>query len=316
MATFVNTTAGQIPPSQLGVTLFHEHLVSGIHGRDLVDVGYFDTEHAFDQCCLRVRQAMAAGITTIVDVTPIDLGRNVDLDRRVAEATGMQIVCATGLHNQRLGHPTWIRGQTADGLAEIFVREIEQGMRGTGIRAGVIKVATGSRELRSSERRALVAAARAQRATGVPIITHTDHGELAHEQIDIFGEEGADLSKVVIGHVEPLTPDAAEALLRRGVALGYDRIGHPWIIPDEQRASQLAELVRRGWADRMLLSQDHNVASALDAHTDHTPKDQRWRADLAFAFIHERFYPMAEAAGLARESLNHMLTGNVAALWA
>lgn len=310
----INTVTGPIAADALGLTLFHEHLVAGPPGRELIDTNFFDLGLAVARATGYLERAKAEGLRTLVDCSPIDLGRHVELMRAASEATGVQVVCATGLYNQRLGQPAYFKAMSADTQAEQFAREVQSGVRDTGIRAGILKVATSTGDrIRFHEEKTLRAVARAQKATGVPIVTHTDAGRHAMQQVEVLREEGANLAHVVVGHLDQCDADFAESILRTGVYIGIDRIGHMWLTADEKRAELLAELVRRGWGERILIAHDQACCAADDASHDHNPETHAWRREHAYSYIFTHFLPMAEAAGLPRETVLRMMRENVAA---
>ena len=143
-------------------------------------------------------------------------------------------------------------------LYDTFMRDITVGIHDTGIRAGVIKVATSESHIFPYEEIALKAAAKAQKETGVPIITHTQEGTMGPEQASLLLGEGADPRKVVIGHMCGNSDISYQlAVLKQGVSVNFDRWGLDIIYPDDLRKATLIELVNRGFADRIVLSQDH-----------------------------------------------------------
>jgi phosphotriesterase-related protein len=251
----VETVLGPIDSAALGFTLMHEHVMIANWSMRRAFADWVDVEAHVEYAAGEVRSALERGVRTIVDLTPINLGRDIDVIRRVAERSGAQIVAATGLY---WTEELWIGGWEADALADFFVRDIERGIQGTTARAGIIKCATDHLGVTDLNRKLLQATARAHRRTGVPISTHTS---VAHRtglaQQDVFEAEGVDLSRVVIGHCGD-SADLAylEAILRRGSTIGMDRFGLNQMLPFEQRVATIAELVRRGFAERMVLSHD------------------------------------------------------------
>ena len=138
----------------------------------------------------RLLELKTLGVSTFVDPCPIELGRNPELAAEVAEATGMHIICATGLYTNRLGILVYFRQRSIDEIAEIFKRELTEGIGSSGIRAGLIKCATGLNEITRHEEKCLRAAGRAHKATGAPILTHTESATMGNEQLDILASEG------------------------------------------------------------------------------------------------------------------------------
>ena len=142
-------------------------------------------------------------------------------------------------------------------VAEIFIKEITEGIGSTGVKAGVIKVATGPHQVTAYERNVIIAAARAHKATGAPITTHTDEGTMGREQLAILAEEHVDPRRVVIGH----SCGSADLryhtdLLDRGAYLGFDRFGLELLHPDRLRLAALIGLLGIGFERQIVLSHD------------------------------------------------------------
>ena len=185
---------------------------------------------------------------TFVDPCPIELGRDAALMAEIAEKSEMNVVCTTGFYFEAMGLPVYWRARTTEEIAELYIREITHGIGTTGVRAGAIKVATGAPAITPLERKFLDAACIAQRATGVPIITHTQDGVCGPEQAQAFGEGGVEAHRCLIGHCCG-NPDPAyhRRVVETGAYIGFDRIGILRLQPDEVRADNLVRLVRAGF---------------------------------------------------------------------
>jgi phosphotriesterase-related protein len=210
----------------------------------------------------RVAELQDLGFTTLLDPCPNDLGRDVGLMAKVAQHTGFQIVCATGLYKeQEGGQPYWhFRSRfapSADAIAELFVRELTHGVGETGIRAGIIKISTGPNQMTDYERVVLEAAAKAAVATGAPITTHTDEGTLGDEQQRVLTDAGVPAHRIVIGHSCGTSDhDYHRRIARGGSYLGFDRFGLDILHPDTERVASLAKLIAAGAGDRVVVSHD------------------------------------------------------------
>jgi phosphotriesterase-related protein len=264
----VNTLRGEVAPGALGFTLMHEHLF-------MLSVGLYERwPHLLDRAEItrvvtqKVEAAREAGVDTIVEMTTPNMGRDLALLQAVAENSSVNIVAATGAHPHET-LPLYLRGEigdSADGvdsdrLADLFAYDIEVGMDGTNVKAGIIK--TGSDPLvDETNARLLRAAARAHLRTGVPISTHTHAAhKVGLEQQDIFASEGVGLDRIVIGHCGDSSDlHYLSALAERGSYLGMDRFGFTLPgrppIPVAERVNMVAELCRRGYARRIVLSSD------------------------------------------------------------
>jgi len=244
-------------------------------------------------------------VKTIVDLTPINLGRDIDVIREVAEKAEMQIVAATGLY---WTDEPWLMGWDPDRLVDLLLEDVEKGIQGTDARAGIIKCATDHPGVTPTNEKLLRMTARLHRATGVPISTHTSvKHHVGPMQQDVFEEEGVDLTRVVIGHCGD-TEDVAhlEKILGRGSAIGMDRFGVEVLLSTEKRVSTVAELCRRGRTEQMVLSHD------ACCHFDFVPADlmlgqsPKWN----FRHIPEDVIPALAAEGVSEDQIRTMTVDN------
>jgi phosphotriesterase-related protein len=272
--TPVPTARGDVVDSAaLGITLMHEHVfLTSPEINQNYPHTWGDEEARIAKAVRDLTEAHAAGVETIVDVTCIGLGRNVARIRRIAEQTPVNIVVATGVyiwHDLPMffsvtgpGTP-WGGPETMD---ELFVGDIAEGIADTGVRAGILKCATDDAGVTPAIERVLRATARAHRRTGIPITTHTKNAQNGLDQQRIFRSEGVDLSRVVIGHMdwdEASDLTQVSELIENGSTVEYDSFGFLRLRSDEERADRVAELCRRGYADRIVLSHDRPCYSDM-----------------------------------------------------
>lgn len=303
----IETATGAIAPERLGVTLMHEHVfVLSPEVAQNYDTGW-DEQTRVRDAVRRLDELKSAGVDTIVDLTVVGLGRYVPRIQRVAAATELSIVVATGLYTyDELPH--YFTRRRTDVLADLFVADIVEGIAGTGVRAGILKCATDEKGLTRGVERVLRAVARAHRRTGVPISTHTHAGtERGRDQQRVLADEGVDLSRVVIGHSGDSTDIGyLESLLARGSYLGMDRFGIDTILPFEQRVETVAALCRRGHAERLVLS--HDAACHLDWYPAGVVEavTPNWH----FLHITRDVLPALRARGVSQEQIHQMLVAN------
>jgi len=254
----VQTVLGAIDSSELGTTLMHEHIRISWDGWDKDSTVTFNREEELARAADRLAELKSLGISTFVDAAPIDLGRNVEFLAEVSQRSGVNIICAVGLYHTEHGFPGYFRLRDVDELAEIYAKELNDGVGNTGIRPGLIKCATPSHEIGEHEEKALRAAARAHLATGAPIYTHTTEGKLGPQQVEIFLSEGVDPRAFSIGHC-CWNSDLRYHLgiLKNGCHIGIDQIGLTYLMPDEVRLAIVATLCRMGYAGQLFMSQDH-----------------------------------------------------------
>lgn len=267
----VETARGAIDTGDLGRVLMHEHVfVLSPEIMQNYPEEWGDEEVRVADAVGRLSELKAAGIDSILDPTALGLGRYIPRIARIAAEIDLNILVATGLYTfDNLPH--YFNRRTpgsgpggSDPMVDMFVRDITEGIAGTGIKAAVLKCATDRPGMTPGVERVLRAVAQAHRATGAPITTHTQaatHRGL--EQQKIFLEEGVDLTRVVIGHSGD-TDDLGylEELIANGSLLGMDRFGIDGLLSTERRVAVIAELCRRGYADRMVLS--HDASCYLD----------------------------------------------------
>ena len=258
--------------------------------------------------------------------------------QNVAQKTGANVIAVSGFFPERMGIPYWFRRQTVEELAEFYIADLTEGMvfggRKTGIKAGAIKIATGQesvmpmpspigpngRRIHQYEDRLIRAAGRAQKATGCCINTHTDPMDYTVtnpgiEQLDILEEEGADPTKVIIGHafVEPQGIHQIEEIIQRGANVQVDHIGIPWRHDDrealdESMANMMCELASRGHLGQMVITYDRWFFNPRGAATEENPQLLNEKVDLGYLF--NSFAPRLRRKGFTDAELETMLVDN------
>jgi predicted metal-dependent phosphotriesterase family hydrolase len=196
--------------------------------------------------------------------------------------------------------------RSVDDLAADLVAEFESGVRGSGVRPGIIgEIGTDKPWLSPAEERVHRAAARASKATGMAITTHGVHSAVGLAQLRVFEEEGVDPARVVIGHADSyLDLDHYLAILARGANLEFDLLGHPFGIEEtiEPRLVEIiVELLERGFGDQILLSQDVCHNKQLKAHGGH-----------GYVYLHQHFLPTLRTAAVGEGEIRKMTIENPA----
>jgi len=310
--TTVNTVLGPVPTSKLGPVLTHEHLIAAPMGVEYDTTAPFDHEGELIKAIQNMRELKAAGISTIIDPIPMELGCHVDFMAEASQASGVNIVCATGLytsHGSFCGYPTHFRMKTMEQIADIYTKEITEGIGPHKVRPGVIKCATGPRMISDDERKALRAAARASKATGVPITTHTTDGTMGPEQVAIFEEEGVDPRRVTIGHCSDCADLAyLVKIAQRGAVIGFDRVGLEGYVKDEVKVGVVAALVAMGYGNQIVLSHDnvgcmHGMRMTMASNPDAMKKR-------SYTYILREFVPAMKKAGITGAQVQTMLVEN------
>src|SRR5215831_12124000 len=249
----VQTVRGPVEAGQLGSTLMHEHVfVLTAEVQQNYPGEWGDEEERVADAVRRLRELPKHGISTIVDVTAIGQGRNIPRVKRIADQVpGLNVVVATGIYTFD-EVPLFFWRRPADTMTELFVRDITEGIAGTGVKAGMLKCAVDEKGLTEGVERVLRAVARAHVATGgTPITIHT-HAAGKHGPgiVAVLKEEGADLSRVVLGHSGDVVRDPGylAAMADTGLTLGMDRFGIDHFATFTQRSDLVAEMCRRGYA--------------------------------------------------------------------
>jgi len=311
----LNTAAGAIDVSDLGVTLMHEHVfIVTTEIMENYPEGWGDGAKREADATARLNELKSRGVDTIVDLTVVGLGRYVPRIARIAAATELNIVVATGLYTYNdvpmyfhyLGPGAPLGGP--EPMVEMFVRDIEHGIADTGIKAAILKCATDEPGVTPGVERVLRAVAQAHRQTGAPISTHTHAAtKRGLEQQRIFAEEGVDLTRVVIGHSGDTTDIGyLEELIAEGSYLGMDRFGVDAFLSTEERVKTVATMCERGHANKMVLS--HDASCYFDALPESTLPVAlpNWH----YLHIHNDVIPALKQRGVTDEQLTTMLVDN------
>jgi len=300
----VQTVLGLVDTGDLGFTLMHEHVVSGSAGvwntyPELANRQWL-TQSVIDD----LREAASEGLHTFVDVTPFDLGRDVRLLHDASEGSGVHIIAATGTH--RHIPRAFLDGTTPDTIAELYVREIEEGIEGTGIRAGIIKVAHDQEGVDGPGELVLRAAARAHMRTGVPITTHSyAPSRVGNDQVAILEDEGVDLRKVYIGHSNDTDDmDYLVGLCRKGCYLGMDRYPGNGVMDWEARTQVVKRLIDAGYAAHIMLSHDRRLCGP---NTRQNRMERRGNNPDGINFVTRRVLPRLRELGVSNEVIHQMM---------
>lgn len=284
----VRTVLGDVDPAAIGTVLMHEHLLfdivppgaAGDRHADITPENRWQTDYRSNENPANAWQTDVAIATRelewlsadggglLVDQSVAGLARDAAGLAQASRASGVAVVAAAGTYTAAYLDAETHAADT-DALAARFAAEVETGLDGTGICAGLIGEIGCSWPLEDVERRAVAAAARAARATGAAISIHPGrHPDAGHEIIDILEGQGADLSRVVICHMDRTYPDGGgiDGLLSRGVCVEWDFFGieqsHYWMaegvaLPtDRDRLGLIGRFAEAGYADRLFASHD------------------------------------------------------------
>jgi phosphotriesterase-related protein len=332
----VMTVLGPIPVGDMGITLPHEHILNDCRcwwnkpveperqhlASDLVHAGIlgelrmdpFVNLHncALDDEPLAIAELMAfagAGGRTVVDPTCRGIGRDPSALVRISQATGLQIVMGAGYYLQS-SHPPELAHMSADDVADQIVAEAHEGVGQSGVRIGLIGEIGVSGDFTPDEEKSLRGATRAQARTQLPLMVHLPawyrHG---HRVLDIVGEEGGEIAQTILCHMNPSghDPDYQFALAERGAFLEYDMLGMDYWYADQQvqcpsdedNAMAILGLIRAGFRDRLLLSQDVFLKMMLTRY-----------GGFGYAYVLKHFVPRLRRHGAGDDDIRAMLVDN------
>jgi phosphotriesterase-related protein len=303
----VNTVSGPLNTGDLGIALMHEHpfveYTDGVHTPPMPDIL---RDKIISTCSDHIDKIRAYGVQTVFDPTTVDLGRNILLLCKIAEKTGFNIICCTGIYS--ISSYIVIRkhlGGGTDAVARLFIKELTEGIEDTGIKAGFIKVVTGYSGISMDEKELLIAAANASVKTNARIITHTD-GVLGDTQQEILVNAGVPAQHIMIGHCCGSTDfNYHMKILKKGSFLGFDRFGMESILPDETRVASVIKLINAGYVSRLILSHD-SVWYWKGGPVCDGPTYKNWTPTNIF----KRVIPMLKSGGVTDEDIKTMLIDN------
>ena len=306
----VNTVLGPVDASKLGVTLSHEHIATGSAGMHTTYPQFFDRETVVRDAVSALKEAHAEGVRSYIEPTTFDLGRDIELMQEVSRLSGVHIVAATGSHQ---AIPRMFRTVSADAIAPLFIKEVEEGIEDTGVKAGIIKSASDRGGITELEETVLRAVAMASKHTGAPVYTHTwSPDRVGEQQVRILQEEGVDMNRVYIGHSNDTRDvDYIIGLLKSGVWVGLDRFPggrFPGVPLWQERTQIVKRLVDEGWGDRIMLGHDHSVPSGQP-----TPEMREQRANYqpeGYSFISRNVLPYLRELGTTEEDVNQIMVEN------
>ena len=262
----VRTVTGDVPSNDLGRVLVHEHLIldNALIAAEMPHIHLPSVEDAVTE----ITPCVASGITGMVDAMPAAGGRHAERLAAISDQTGIAIIATTGLHTEKyyVHHP-WALHAEPEELVPLFVADIEVGIdrfdysgpliERTSVRAGIIKVATDGRGMTDRARRLFTAAAEVAAVTGVPILTHTEDGLGAMEQIGFLADVGVPLDRVVISHTDKVADlGYHEGMLETGVNLEYDQALRQPAGEPNRTAVLIGQMVERGHAAQLMVGTD------------------------------------------------------------
>ena len=300
----MNTVLGEIDSELLGKTLFHEH-VACVNPAFYNAFGdkWFPREKVIEWAVKLFKQAKEeCGISTIIDGTPIDLGRDIEMIQEVSLRSGVNILVSSGVY---YNEEAFLHGKRPEKLAKFFIKECQTGIENTNVRPAILKCATGKRGVTELNEVLLTTMAITQKETGLPLYCHNEHDlKTPYKQLEILERNGVDLEKVVIGHCsDSYDLEYLEEIAKAKVYLAFDRI-YPSAY--ERQASVIAKLIERGYEDKILLS--HDYFAFIDFGNSDFEKQQTSGRD--FTTVHKKLLPSLEKFGVTKAQTKKLTVDN------
>lgn len=293
----VRTVLGDVAPSDLGFTYPHEHLwcvpPASQPDRDLELTDY-------EGSLFELKKFKQLGGGTVADGSTIDYGRSGPMLKRLAQESGVHVLGLTGF-NKHVYYPRWVKILPVEHLIDRMVSDITEGMDFSDAKAGLIKGGSWYNVVHPLEEKTTIAAARAHLATGAPIWLHTEAGTMGLELLDILEREGADLTKVCVGHSDRnADPGYHLRILQRGAYLGFDGPGKVKYYPDSVRVDLIRSVLDNGYADKLLISGDMGRQSYLEGYG----------GGPGFAYIKTKFVPRLIEDGIDEQVVHQIFHDN------
>jgi 5-phospho-D-xylono-1,4-lactonase len=298
--TTIETVRGPVPTTELGIVDYHEHVYvsppSWLHRID-PDFALSSVERSAEE----VASWVAAGGRTLLELTAVDFGRDIRRIREVAERVGNVHIVATAGYNRPWYMGRWLFAVSEDDMVRDTVRDLQVGIDGTDIKAGLIKAGSEYNAFNDAARKLFRVAARAFAETGAPVVTHTTGGTMGMEQIDFLVSSGVPAHRVALSHMDR-NVDAAEhaRIAEHGAYLGYDCFGKAKYGPDEALVALIRSMIDRGHGQRLLIGNDLGRPSYWRSYGGGPGLD----------FVLTRFVPRLEHSGFSRAEIDMLLIDN------
>ena len=301
----VQTVLGPIDAADLGFTLPHEHTQIALWQiPDRWD--YWQLTRDEPLILEELAAFREAGGRSVVDLTLPGVGRDPTWLTGVARASGLHVVMGCGWYREAYYPPeALIDRRSVDALADELVAEATVGVGDTGVRPGIIgEIGTDKPWLTAQEERVHRAAARAARRTGLAITTHAVLSPVGLDQLRIFEEEGADPTRVVIGHADSYPVlDHHLAIVERGASVEFDFLGMSFSPAERHGEGRIVDLLRellsRGHVERVLLSQDVCHDSQLSRYEGN-----------GYTYLARTFLPRLREAGVSETEIETITVAN------
>ena len=305
MTKKIHTVAGAVDIDTLGLILPHEHLFTDLRGPLVSGYAQAEPEAVVSVVGPFLIDAATSGVSALVECSTVGVGRNLAVLRRLAQVSPIRIVAPTGVYREAFT-PLSLRETAEADLADLWTRELTEGIEGTSIRAGFIKLAMSDDGPTELEIRNLKAAAKASQRTGAVIASHTITGNVAGNEMDVLEEAGLDLRRFIWVHAQTETDlTVLNQAAERGAYLEFDSVGAPFQSQTDLLETVIA-LIEAGYIDQLLLS--HDAGWYNPARPDGLP-EEGYRG---YTALTKEFIPALLERGITEEQVRRITVENPA----
>ena len=293
------TTLGPKSSTDLGMILPHEHIFVDLRTWDQPGYSQGQSEDVIALMAPQVERARAAGVTALVECSPVGVGRRVDLLKAFSLATGFPLVVPTGVYREPW-IPPWIHAATEDELCAWMLRELSEQVEETGVPAGFVKLSAGDDGITASETKVLRAAARAAAQVNAIIGSHTIRGRVVRDQLAIIEQAGYSAGRFIWIHAHNESDFALNLeVARRGAWIEYDAISRPE--RDDFFIERVLGMLAAGFEKQVLLSHDNGW---------YDPAKPKGGDPRPFTYLSQAFLPKLRQRGVSEETIHQLTVTN------
>lgn len=292
------TVRGHIEPSEMGLTLPHEHIIVDFIGAAEAGPHRYNRSEVVETMLPFLQEIVALGVKSFVECTPMYMARDPVIFRELSERTGLNILTNTGQYKGP-GLPQQTLEIDAEELAAHWILEWEEGIDGTDVRPGFIKTAVEPEPLAPIQQKVIRAAAITSRATGLTIMTHTCVAEPALQVLDILEEEGVDPSRWIFTHAQQEEDlEQLTEVARRGAWISLDGLKETLV---NEHMRSLLHLLELGFRDHILLSHDAGW---------YTVGEEGGGEKRPYTYLFTDFIPLLRERGVDQQTIDRIVTVN------
>lgn len=310
----IPTVTGWVDSSELGYTLIHEHAVTCCDWsmRMCLRGQFCEEERLLEMAVIQLKKAKAAGVDTIVDGSPINLGRDVRLIRKASELSGVRILVSSGFYHQE---DPWLAWKPREEIRSLLEYECKNGLEETDVLPAIMKCAVDHRGMTDYIVKMLGITADVARTCSLPVFCHTIP-ELRHggEMLDVMEAHGVPTGSVIAGHSGDVDDiDYLEGLLERGCYLGMDRFGTVTATAGtalEKRVDTILRLCQDGFGDRLVVSHDYAPYTGFFPSWQEASTDEALENPVNFTYFERFAVPMLRKNGMAETQIRKLTHDN------